>query len=82
MNLEFGTPYHYKTIDQCRTIGRIGGIHSARNRRQRRLAQPPAPAATTPELKCETAHEASEKLDQLLPHLRNAWVRPVRRPTA
>jgi len=82
MNLEFGTPYHYKTINQCRTIGRIGGLRSARNRRQRRLAQPAAPATITPEPMCETAHEASERLDELLPHLRNAWVRPVGRPTA
>lgn len=82
MDLEFGAPYHHKTIDQCRTIGRIGGLRSARNRRRRRLAQPPAPATITPESMCETAHEASERLDELLPHLRNAWVQPVRRPTA
>jgi hypothetical protein len=81
MHLEFGKPYHNKTINQCRAIGRTGGMRSARNR-QRRLAQPPTSTSINLEPKRETAHEASERLDQLLPHLRNAWVRPVRRPTA
>ncbi|MGA2725404.1 MAG: hypothetical protein ABSG79_23720 [Bryobacteraceae bacterium] len=39
MELEFGTPFHPKTIDQCRVIGRIGGLRAARNRGLRRLPQ-------------------------------------------
>lgn len=81
MNLEFGTPYHYKTIDQCRAIGRIGGLRRARNRHQRRLAQP-TPTSISLEPKRETAQEASLLLDAKFPWLKNSWVRPVRRPTA
>ena len=39
MNLEFGIPYHHKTIDQCRAIGARGGRRSGMVRRARRLAQ-------------------------------------------
>jgi hypothetical protein len=81
MNLEFGTPYHHKTIDQCRVIGRIGGLRAAHNRRVRRLAHPPAPAAI-PEPERESAHQSSLLLDAKFPWLKNAWGRPVRRPTA
>jgi hypothetical protein len=82
MNLEFGTPYHHKTVDQCRVIGRIGGRRSARNRRQRRLAQPPTPTPMSLEPRRETAHQASMLLDAKFPWLKKSWVRPVRRPTA
>ena len=82
MNLEFGKPFHNKTIDQCGAIGRRGGVRSGRNRRLRRLAEPSVPATITPAPERETAHEASMLLNELCPHLRNAWVRPVRRPTA
>jgi hypothetical protein len=34
MKLGFATPYHRKIVDQCRTIGRIGGLRSARNLRR------------------------------------------------
>jgi hypothetical protein len=77
MNLEVGTPYHNKTIDQCRTIGRIGGLRSARNRRQRRLAQPPTATSMSQERECETAHEASILLDARFPWLEDAWMRPA-----
>ena len=50
MDIEFGTPYHRKTIDQCRAIGRIGGLRATRNRRFRRRAQPPAPVEINPTL--------------------------------
>ena len=80
MNLEFGTPYHNKTIDQCRAIGGSGGRRSGRNRRLRKLAEPSVRAAITPAPERETAHEASILLDKHFPHLRNARVRPVRRP--
>jgi len=78
MNLEFGKPYHHKSIDQCRMIGRIGGLRAACNRRLCRLAQPPVPAATSPAgLERESAHQASLILDAKFPHLRDAWGRPV-----
>jgi hypothetical protein len=82
MNLEFGTPYYHKTIDQCRTIGRIGGLRSAHNRRQRCPDQQPTPTSISLEPKRETAHEASMHLDAKFPWLKNSWARPVRRPTA
>jgi hypothetical protein len=82
MNLEFGTPYHHKTVDQCRTIGRRGGLRSARNRRQRRLAQPSTPLSISQEPERATAHEASILLDARFPWLKDAWMRPARRPMA
>ena len=81
MILEFGKPYHNKAIDRCRTIGRFGGLRSARNRRQRRLAQP-TPTSISLELKRETAHEASVLLDAKFPWLKDAWMRPARWQTA
>ena len=81
MNFEFGKPYHHKSIDQCRAVGRVGGLRSACNRRLRRMAEPPAPAGSRHEPDRETAHEASMLLDQQFPWLRGA-ARPVaRRPT-
>lgn len=82
MNLEFGVPYHHKTIDQCRAIGARGGRRSGLTRRARRLAQVAARATDCPEPQLETAHEASKLLDERFPHLRNAWVRTVLRPAA
>jgi hypothetical protein len=82
MNLEFGTPYHHKTITECRVIGRLGGLRSARNRLLRKLGQPPAPAPISLEPKRETAHEASLLLDANFPWLKGAWIRSAGRPTA
>jgi len=48
----------------------------------RKLAEPSVRAAIRPAPERETAHEASILLDKHFPHLRNARVRPVRRPTA
>ena len=81
MNLEFGTPYYHKTIDQCRTIGRMGGLRSASNRSQRQLAQPPTPPSISQEPARTTAHEASILLDARFPWLKAAWTRPAQRPT-
>lgn len=80
MNLEYGTPYHHKTVEQCRTIGRIGGLRSARNRRWRKLAQPPKPLSISQEPESTTAHEASILLDARFPWLKDAWMRPARWP--
>jgi len=82
MNLEFGVPYHHKTIDQCRAIGARGGRRSGMVRRARRLAQLAEATASHAEPQLETAHEASMLLDEQFPHLRNAWVRTARRPAA
>jgi len=82
MDLEFGKPYHNKTIDQCRAIGRIGGLHAAHNCRIRRLVPPPIPTAARAEPERETPHQASLRLDAKFPWLKNSWVRPVWRPTA
>jgi hypothetical protein len=81
MNLEFGTPYHHKTIDQCRVIGRIGGRRSARNRRQRRLAQPPTPTSISLEPERETAHEASLLLAARWAFIWSAPMRPTPKPS-
>jgi hypothetical protein len=82
MNLEFGVPYHHKTIDQCRVIGARGGRRSGMTRRAHRLAQVAARVTDCPEPELETAHEASVLLDKQFPHLRNAWARTNRRPAA
>ena len=82
MNLEFGVPYHHKTIDQCRAIGARGGRRSGMVRRARRLAQLAEVTASHTEPQLETAHEASMLLDEQFPHLRNAWARTARRPAA
>ena len=78
MNLQFGTPYHNKTIDQCRVIGRIGGRRSACIRCLRRLAQPSTATSVNQEPERETAHEASILLDARFPWLEDAWMRPAR----
>jgi hypothetical protein len=75
MNLEFGKPFHNKTVDQCRTIGRRGGLARSRNLRLRRSchASPlPAPAAQET---VETAQQASLLLDAEYPWLRDAFRR-------
>ncbi len=82
MNLEFGSPFHHKNIDQCRIIGRIGGVRSGQSRRLRKLAQPPTPIAISPEPQRETAHQASLLLDSEFPWLKGAWLRRGGRPTA
>lgn len=81
MNLEFGIPYHHKTIDQCRAIGARGGRRSGMVRRARRLAQAET-LARHHESQLETAHEASMLLDERFPHLRNAWVKKPQRSAA
>lgn len=82
MNLEFGIPYHHKTIDQCRAIGARGGRRSGLVRRARCLAKIAEPTASCSEAQLETAHEASMLLDEQFPHLRNAWARTGRRRAA
>jgi len=82
MNLEFGVPYHLKTIDQCRAIGARGGRRSGMVRRARRLARIAEALARHAEPQLETAHEASLLLDEQFPHLRNAWARTNGRPAA
>ena len=82
LNLEFGVPYHHKTIDQCRAIGARGGRRSGMVRRARRLAQFAETMTMHPKPQLETAHEASKLLDEQFPHLRNAWGRNARRPAA
>ena len=78
MNLEFGVPYHHKTIDQCRAIGARGGRRSGIVRRAGRLAQFAGISASDAEPQMETAHEASMLLDKQFPHLRNAWASTAR----
>jgi len=82
MNFEFGKPFHNLTIEQCRIIGRRGGLRSARNRRLRRLAEASIPPTPVPEPCEETAHEAILLLDQRFPWLLGAELRAPRRRTA
>ncbi len=79
MNLQFGTPYHNKPIDQCRAIGRVGGLRSARSRRLRRLAESSLPTVVTPEPAGEAARQAIERIDALCPWLVGAERRTAKR---
>ncbi len=67
MNLDYSRPYHNKSIDQCRSIGRRGGLASARTRRLRARCQPAPTVEHAPPQ--ETAHEASMLLDAKFPWL-------------
>jgi hypothetical protein len=78
MHIDFTRPYFNMSVEACRAAGVRGGRRSGRSRRLRQLAQALAVTATRPEPKLETANEASMLLDQRFPHLRNAWVRPMR----
>lgn len=82
MTIDHTRPYFNMTIAACRIAGAIGGRRAARNRRLRRRAEPPVPAASHPEPEVETAHQASMLLDERFPHLRGAWNRSARRPAA
>ncbi len=82
MTFECGVPYHNKSIAQCRAVGRIGGLRSARNRRLRRLAEAQATATPTPEPARETAREAIERIDALCPWLIGAERRAKPQRTA
>ena len=79
MNLERGSILFNRTIDQCRSIGRRGGRHSATSRRLR-LDRAPVPPETEPHV--ETAAEAIARIDALCPWLRGVESRATRRPAA
>ncbi len=82
MDLEFGVPYHRKTIDQCRVIGARGGRRSGMVRRARQMGRITEATTGHSEPRLETVHEACLLLDEQFPHLRNAWSRTARRPAA
>jgi hypothetical protein len=71
MNLEYGTPYYQKTIDQCRAIGARGGRRAARNRRLRQASQARETRAIT-EPDQETTAAAIASIDRLCPWLAGA----------
>jgi hypothetical protein len=79
MTFDFGRAFHSLSIDQCRTIGRRGGLRSAKNRRLRRLAEAPDPTPIQPEPERETARQAIERIDRLCPWLIGAERRTTRR---
>jgi hypothetical protein len=58
-----------KNVNQCRVIGRRGGLRAARNRRRRMLSQPPAPPEVEAEVDRETMAEATARIDALCPWL-------------
>jgi hypothetical protein len=58
-----------KSVDECRVIGRRGGLRAARNRRRRMLSQPPAPPEVESEVDRETMAEATAAIDALCPWL-------------
>lgn len=64
-----------KTSDECRRVGARGGRASAISRRMG-LATWPASIPDEIEVDAETAHEASVLLDDLFPHLKNAFGTP------
>jgi hypothetical protein len=69
-----------KTALQCRLVGARGGRARARNLQLHRAAKPAAIVPPAPEPEKETAHEASETLDRLFPHLAGAFApRPTKR---
>jgi len=75
MNLEFGTPYYNKSIDQCRIIGARGGRVRARNLRLQKATQV-VPGTRRPEV--ETARQAIERIDALCPWLKGCELRSTR----
>jgi len=81
MIFDYTKPYFNMSIAACRAVA-LGGRRSARNRRLRRLTQPPVVTPSRPVPELETAHQASMLLDARFPHLRNAWFRPTRLPAA
>ena len=68
-----------KSIDQCRSIGRRGGLRSARNRRLRKAGEVPAVREVNPPHE-ETMAEARARIDALCPWLREVEIRTRRRP--
>ena len=67
MTFECGVPYHNKSIAQCRAVGRIGGLRSARNRRLRRLTEAPVHSDADAGTGRETARQAIERIDRAVP---------------
>jgi hypothetical protein len=77
MNLDRGSILFNRTIDQCRSIGRLGGRARARNlhlRKARSVA--PVQEPTCPHK--ETAAEAIARIDALCPWLRGIEFRTAR----
>lgn len=80
MNLESSILFG-KSLEQCRTIGRRGGLRSARNRRLRVASQVPAVREVNPPHE-ETMQEARERIDKLCPWLVGVEFRSRRRRSA
>jgi len=57
-----------QSIEQCRNIGRRGGLRSARNRRLRKAGEVPAVREASPPHE-ETMAEATARIDALCPWL-------------
>jgi len=77
MTIDHTRPYFNLDIQACRIAGARGGRRAVRKRRLCRLAEPPVPAARHLEPERETVHQASLRLDELFPHLRDALRRPA-----
>ena len=76
MNLECSILFG-KSIEQCRDIGRRGGLRSARNRRLRKAGEVPAMRKVNPPHE-ETMAEARARIDALCPWLRGVEIRTRR----
>ena len=76
MNLEYNILFN-KSVDQCRSIGRRGGLRSARNRRLRQAGEVPAVREVNPPHE-ETMAEARARIDALCPWLRGVEMRTRR----
>ena len=78
MNLEFGKPFHNKSIDQCRVIGARGGRRSACHL-WRRWAHQALVIHETSQPEAETPHQAIDRADSWGPWLARCQAQHVRR---
>ena len=81
MNLEHTILFN-QSAEQCRSIGRRGGLRSARNRRLRAASQVRAAREVNPETHQETMQEARERIDDLCPWLHGIESQSRRRRSA
>jgi len=67
-----------KSLDRCRSIGRRGGLRSARNRQLRKAGEVPALREVNQPHE-ETMDEARARIDASCPWLRGVEIRTRRR---
>jgi len=77
MNLECSILFN-KSVDQCRIIGRRGGLARGRNLRARKSVPASSVLLVSPPQE-ETIAEANARIDALCPWLRGVEIRTTRR---